>query len=238
MRELPSNPRFPTFSDMGYCRSPTSGRGIIAAYWKGPGMQVVPPTTATKPILEGSRVIVWPDRSAGCSTTDLPGKNWRERVPRTSEDVCGYNDAARSFTLPYRRSVGAGVSELRFERRFGPEAFPSFEDFVASQPLGVYRSTNHKKSMHSVQQNVHLHCCEGLPSPFGKTCVKYKFVRPKICKINSGANQPGVCVARRPRRPRICATSASRSVACFIGLCSLLRCTPRRKKPSCRPQRH
>ena len=100
-------------------------------------------------------------------------------MPRTSEDVCGYNDAARSFTLPYRRSVGAGVSELRFERRFGPEAFPSFEDFVASQPLGVYRSTNHKKSMHSVQQNVRLYCCEGLPSPFGKTCVKYKFVKTK-----------------------------------------------------------
>ena len=49
----------------------TSGKGITAAYWKGPGMQVVKPTTATRPIMEGSRVIVWPDSSAGASTADL-----------------------------------------------------------------------------------------------------------------------------------------------------------------------
>ena len=122
---------------MGYVRSPTSGKGIIAAYWKGPGMQIVRPTAATKPIMEGSRVIVWPDNSAGCALSDLPGNNWRYKVPRTSEDICGHLDASQSFTLPYRRSVSTGITEIRSQRRFGPEALPSFEDFVASQPLGA-----------------------------------------------------------------------------------------------------
>ena len=136
MISMPTNLRFPTFSDMGYSRSMTSGKGITAAYWKGPGMQVVRPTTATRPIMEGSRVIVWPDASAGASTADLPGNDWRFRVPRTSEDVTNRLDAARSFSLPYRRSVSTTITELRSSRQYGPESLPSFEDFVAGLPLG------------------------------------------------------------------------------------------------------
>lgn len=136
MKEQPTNTRFPTYSDMGYIRSTTSGRGIIAAYWKGPGMQVVRPTSATKPIMEGSRVIVWPDSSAGCNISDLPTDSRNYRVPRTSEDVCGHQDASNSYTLPFRRSFSAGITELRHDRRFGPEALPSFQHFVASRALG------------------------------------------------------------------------------------------------------
>jgi hypothetical protein len=137
MRELPTNTRFPTYSDMGYVRSTTSGRGIIAAYWKGPGMQIVRPTSATRPIMEGSRVIVWPDSSAGCSIADLPSDYRNYRVPRTSEDVCGHDDASKSYTIPFRRSFSSGITELRPGRQFGPEAMPSFQNFIASQPLGA-----------------------------------------------------------------------------------------------------
>jgi hypothetical protein len=163
MQELARNLRYTTFDDTGYSKSITSPRGISAAYCRGPGMQKVRPITAIQPVWEGSRVIVWPDPASGPSVADLPQD--RDAIPRTSEHVTRYNDASKSYSLPYRRSVSTSISQLPSSRPSGPEHMPLFEHFVASQALGklCHKINNHKKQFHHYQY-----------------CFAYEKKRPKL----------------------------------------------------------